>query len=211
MSEWKDISLGVFQEKLASKDPTPGGGSASAVALGQAAALTNMVVELTLGRDKWEDGWLAAENAKSVATNILGDYSFDLAKRDSDAFESVMGAFRMPRDSEEEVSKRKRKIIEATWEATLVPLETAKSALQLLSKLPELAKKGNANAVTDVGVASLLASAACKGALFNVEINLGSLPSDDEKVASVKNEVEEIRIASSDYSRDCIKSVRERI
>ncbi len=211
MSKWGEISLSEFQEKLSSKDPTPGGGSASAIALGQAAALTNMVAELTLGREKWETGWHAAENSKSVAANILGDSAFELAKNDSDAFDSVMSAFRLPKESEEEIKHRKMMIVEATWGATLVPLETAKIALELLSTLPNLATHGNSNAVTDVGVASLLASAACKGALFNVEINLGSLPSDDNRVIELRDEVESIRIKSSDYSRECIKSVRARI
>ena len=211
MSEWKNMSLGEFQEKLASKDPTPGGGSAAAIALGQAAALTEMVSKLTLGREKWEQGWVAAEKTKLVTTNILSGSAFELAKKDSEAFESVMSAYKLPRDSEDDKKHRRMKIDDATWSATLVPLETAEIAHELLSTLPALAKLGNSNAVTDVGVASLLASAACKGALFNVEINLESLPEDDIKVIEIKDKIEKIRLSASELSKECMKSVKERI
>ena len=211
MSEWKNMSLGDFQEKLASKDPTPGGGSASAIALGQAAALTSMVAELTLGREKWKDGWNAAENAKLVTTNILAGLAFELAMKDSNAFDAVMAAYKLPKETNEDKVTRSMKIVEATWIATLVPLDTAKIALELLKTLPELASKGNSNAVTDVGVASLLASAACKGALFNVEINIGSLPTDDEKVKQIVKQIEDIRLTASNISKNCMKYVKERI
>jgi len=211
MSEWKNMSLGEFQEKLASKDPTPGGGSAAAVALGQAAALTEMVSKLTLGREKWEQGWGAAEKTKLVTTNIISGSAFELAQKDSEAFESVMSAYKLPRDSEDDKKHRRMKIVDATWSATLVPLETAEIAHELLSTLPDLAKWGNSNAVTDVGVASLLASAACKGALFNVEINLESLPEDDVKVIAIKDKIEKIRLSASELSKECMKSVKERI
>ena len=80
------------------------------------------------------------------------------------------------KSNDDEISVRRTAIRSATLKATEKPFETAELALMLLKLLPELASKGNANAVSDVGVAGLLASAACKGALFNVDINLGSLP-----------------------------------
>ena len=172
--DWMEMSLRDFQSALASSSPTPGGGTASAVALGQAAALTCMVADLTIGNDKWQDGWKCAENAQSLAIKIFTEAG-KLAQDDSDSFDSVMESFKLPKSTEDEIQSRRTAIRNATLQAALVPYQTAELAYSLLAVLPELAKRGNANAVSDVGVASLLASAAAKGALFNVDINLQSL------------------------------------
>ena len=82
--KWMDMSLQQFQDALASNDPTPGGGTAAAVALGQASALTRMVVQLTLGKEKWQEGWKAAEAAEIVIGNVY-QRAGELAQLDSDA------------------------------------------------------------------------------------------------------------------------------
>lgn len=172
---WMDMTLREYQAALASSSPTPGGGTAAAIALGQASALSIMVCDLTLGREKWKEGWSHAESTQLLAIPML-NRSGELAQADSDAFDDVMASFRLPKESDDEKNARKNAIRDTTLRAAEVPFETAQHAMNLLVKLPSLAKYGNANAVTDVGVASLLASAAAKGALFNVEINLQSLP-----------------------------------
>ena len=172
---WMDMTLREYQAALASSSPTPGGGTAAAIALGQASALSIMVCDLTLGREKWKEGWSHAESTQLLAIPML-NRSGELAQADSDAFDNVMACFRLPKESDDEKNARKNAIRYTTLRAAEVPFETAQHAMNLLVKLPSLAKYGNANAVTDVGVASLLASAAAKGALFNVEINLQSLP-----------------------------------
>ena len=205
---WMEMTVRDFQAALASSSPTPGGGTASAIALGQASALTIMVCDLTIGKDKWKEGWTIAEEAMLCSVKIMSR-SGELADEDSDAFDSVMAAFKMPKDDEKSVQNRKEAIRMATLEATLKPYETAKLALELLSKLPELAAKGNGNAVSDVGVAGLLASAAFKGALFNVEINLGSLPDDD--AIEIRESIESIKEEGRNYSRRIMDSVRDRL
>ncbi|MBL6742915.1 MAG: cyclodeaminase/cyclohydrolase family protein [Candidatus Poseidonia sp.] len=172
---WMDMTLREYQAALASSSPTPGGGTAAAIALGQASALSIMVCDLTLGREKWKEGWSHAESTQLLAIPML-NRSGELAQADSDAFDDVVASFRLPKESDDEKNARKNAIRDTTLRAAEVPFETAQHAMNLLVKLPSLAKYGNANAVTDVGVASLLASAAAKGALFNVEINLQSLP-----------------------------------
>ena len=174
---WMEMSLKDFQAALASSSPTPGGGTAAAVALGQAAALSVMVCDLTLGSEKWSDGWEIAEEVQLLAIPLLHQ-SGVLAQQDSDAFDEVMASFKLPKSTEVEKSGRRKAIRDATLHAAQVPFETAQEASRLLNKLPLLATKGNANAVSDVGVAGLLASAAAKGAIFNVEINLDSLPEE---------------------------------
>lgn len=172
---WMDMTLREYQAALASSSPTPGGGTAAAIALGQASALSIMVCDLTLGREKWKEGWSHAESTQLLAIPML-NRSGELAQADSDAFDDVVASFRLPKESDDEKNARKNAIRDTTLRAAEVPFETAQHAMNLLVKLPSLAKYGNANAVSDVGVASLLASAAAKGALFNVEINLQSLP-----------------------------------
>ena len=206
--DWMEMSLRDFQSALASSSPTPGGGTASAIALGQAAALTCMVADLTIGNDKWQDGWASAENAQSVAIKIFTEAG-KLAKEDSDSFDSVMESFKLPKTTEEEIQSRRTAIRNATLKAALVPFQTAELAYSLLSVLPKLAKKGNANAVSDVGVASLLASAAAKGALFNVDINLGSLPA--EMVGDLAQKSQDLLEKSRILSKESLKQVRDRL
>ncbi len=202
---WADKSLKEFQDALASDAPTPGGGSAVGVALGQAAALSIMVCELTLSNEKYKDGWSISESIKEIATPLL-ILGLDLSLRDSEAFDEVVDSFRLPKDTEEEKLDRRLAIRKATLGAAEVPYQTALSALDLLKLLPGLAEKGNSNAVSDIGVAGLLASTALKGAVFNVQINLQSLP-DDYGVEMRKNLpslIEEGRL----YSRKCMDVVR---
>ncbi len=206
---WMEMTVRDFQASLASSSPTPGGGTAAAISLGQAAALTIMVCDLTIGRDKWEEGWDAANSALSCAVRIM-TRSGELAEEDSNAFDLVMSSYRLPKDSDEEIATRKESIQIATLGATKVPLETALLAKDLLTCLPDLARLGNANAVSDVGVAGLLASAACKGALFNVEINLNGLDSGHEydEIYDTKTVIlDESRI----LSKEIMDIVRSRI
>ena len=205
---WADLTLREFQSALASSSPTPGGGTASAVALGQAASLAIMVCDLTMGNEKWKGGWNIAEQIQTMAIPMMGR-SNELATEDSQAFDRVMEGFGLPKTTDEEKSERRGAIRNATLEAAIVPFETASLAMELLTSLPELAAMGNANAVTDVGVAGLLASAAAKGAVFNVEINLDSLP--EEMGKSIRKELPKLKEQTRIASRAVMDAVRDRM
>ncbi len=205
---WSDMSLREFQAALASSSPTPGGGTASAVALGQASSLAIMVCDLTLGKEKWQDGWAISKEIQAMAIPMMSR-SNALATEDSHAFDRVMEGFGLPKSTDDEKSQRRQAIRDATLEAARVPFETASLATTLLSALPELARKGNANAVTDVGVAGLLASAAAKGAIFNVEINLDSLP--NSMAESVRKALPGLKEQTRIASRSVMDAVRERM
>ena len=167
-----------------------------------------MVIELTLGKEKWQSGWIHAERAKIKVEEILVK-SGDLAVQDSDAFDLVMASFRMPKSSDDEKAIRREKIRQATLHAAEIPYNTACLSLDLLKLLDDLANYGNANAVSDVGVAGLLASAACKGALFNVDINLNSLPS--EYGQHMRESCPKILEECSVSAREIMQSVKKRI
>jgi formiminotetrahydrofolate cyclodeaminase len=166
-----DLTVRRLVERLATSDPVPGGGSAAALAGAMGAALVHMVVELSTGRaaaEEHEDA-LAEIGAEAAAaqSELLA-----LAERDAEAYEAVVRARRLPRESDEEQRARGDRLAAAMREATRVPLETTRVAAQVFGLAEMLAPIGTRNAISDVGVAALLASTAVRGAALNVEINL---------------------------------------
>jgi formiminotetrahydrofolate cyclodeaminase len=164
--------------RLASKAPTPGGGSAAALAGAMGAALVEMVGELTIGRTASQVDEAAVRGARSAAaarrTELL-----ELAELDASAYDAVVAARRLPRETDGERSDRAARVAEATREATRIPLKVAESAAEVLKLAERIAPLGNPNAVSDAGVAAQLASASVRGALLNVRINLPALGADD--------------------------------
>ena len=205
---WNSLTLDEFQSSLASKSATPGGGTASAVALGQSAALVAMVSRLTIGNEKWQDGWNHSQSALETASEVM-ESSNRLAIEDSQAFDEVMSAFKLPKTTEVETGLRKESIRKATLLAAEVPYNTASLAIKLLEIMEPLSKSCNANAVSDVGVACLLATAGCKGALFNVEINLNSLPAG--LGSDMRNNIEQINEQCRDLSKAIMHNVKSRL
>ena len=205
---WNSLTLDEFQSSLASKSATPGGGTASAVALGQSAALVAMVSRLTIGNEKWQDGWNHSQSALETASEVM-ESSNRLAIEDSQAFDEVMSAFKLPKTTEVETGLRKESIRKATLLAAEVPYNTASLAIKLLERMEPLSKSCNANAVSDIGVACLLATAGCKGALFNVEINLNSLPAD--LGSDMRNNIEQINEQCRELSKAIMHNVKSRL
>ena len=163
-----------FLDLLASSSPTPGGGSASALAGALAAGLTSMVCNLTIGKKKYEE---VSEELTRVlqSSEELRQRLTKLVEEDSEAFNRVMAAFRLPKETPQEKETRSRQIEEATKGAAKVPLEVMEEALRVLELSQVVAEKGNPNSISDAGVAALLAWSAVEGADLNVEINLSSL------------------------------------
>lgn len=205
---WAETTLQEFENAIKSSDPTPGGGTVAAVALGQAAALVTMVAELTLGSERWVDAHAEAAEARSVAADIMPRASY-LADADAAAFDAVVDAFKLPKSNEEEKDVRREAIRAATLGAAEVPFETAEHACALLPHVLAMAERGNSNAASDAGVASLMATAAAKGAVFNVIINLNSLPDTMgvEMRQALPAMEEEIRL----LGRRCMDAVRGRL
>lgn len=162
-----DQPLEEFLERLASADPTPGGGTASAVAGAVAAGLVAMVARLSAGKGADDAALARAVEAADAHRRAF----LDLAARDAEAFDGVMRAMRLPRGSDEEKRRRQAALQAALRGATDVPLEVASRGVEVLERAAEIAKSGNPNAVSDAGVAALLAHAAVHGALLNVQIN----------------------------------------
>ncbi len=174
-----DLTVSDLVARLATSDPVPGGGSASALAGAMAAALVEMVVALTAGRPVAEGHETELAQIATAASGLRAEL-LRLAQVDADAYAAVVAARRMPRDSELERAARQQRVATSVGEATRAPLEVMLRSAEALTLAESLAPIGNRNAASDVGVAGLLAAAAMRGAAMNVEINLPSLPEDDD-------------------------------
>ena len=167
-------SLDGFVGAVASSSPTPGGGSVAAHAGALGAALAQMVAGLTVGRKKYAavDAEMrdVALRAASLRATLSG-----LVERDAQSYTAVSEAYKLPKEPEEAAAKRTEAITRALVGASEVPLETARACTAVAELASVVAQKGNSNAVSDAGVAALLAEAACRGAAYNVRINVASM------------------------------------
>jgi len=172
-----ELTLDELLERLSSSAPIPGGGSAAAIAGAMAASLVAMVAALTVGRAEYAEAEPMARELGATAASVR-DELIELAQRDSEAYEAVVHARRLPRDSDEHRAARAASLADAVRLAAEVPLRTARVAVRAVELAAGIAPIGNRNAASDAGVAAQLASAAVRGAILNVRINLPYLPAD---------------------------------
>ncbi len=195
-------SVDGFVASVASSAPTPGGGSVAAHAGALGAALAQMVAGLTIGRKKYAavDAEMrdVALKAAALRANLAA-----LVERDAQSYTAVSNAYRMPKEPEEAAAKRTAAITIALIGASEVPLETARACTQVTELAVVVAHKGNSNAVSDAGVAALLAEAACKGAAYNVRINISAL--DDRSAGATL--IEEARRLVATASRNTAETI----
>ena len=166
------MEMKKFLEQLSSDRPTPGGGSASALAGATSASLVAMVAGLSSRRS--QAGRQEMEEMKKKALAVQKRL-FRAIDEDSKSFDAVMKAFRLPRNSERERLRRSKEIQKAYQKATLTPQLVCQHSLQLLGYSKTLIVKGNPNAISDAGVAAFLADAAMAGGLLNIGINLAAV------------------------------------
>jgi len=185
-----NLSVVDFLDETASNSPVPGGGSIAALSAAFSSALTQMVATLTLGKKGYEDVQEEAESVVKEAQRMKG-FFVEYIDKDSDAFNEVMNAFKLPKDTDERVEYRKKAIQEATKLAALVPLDIAREAYKIMDIAKFVVEKGNKNDVTDGAVATMLARTAVLSALYNVRINLSSIK-DKEFVEKIAREVDEL-------------------
>jgi len=166
----KDTSLELFLDDLASRKPTPSGGSAAAVMGAMGAALVSMVCNLTIGRTQYRD---FEEELKSVLTKAeeLRRDLIKMVEEDMQAFDAVMRAYRMPRLTKDETATRAQVIQTALKTATLVPMRCCRACGEVIILGRVVGDKGNRNVVSDAGVATVAAYAALRSAALNVFTN----------------------------------------
>jgi glutamate formiminotransferase/formiminotetrahydrofolate cyclodeaminase len=173
-----DLNLKEFMDETASESPAPGGGSVSAYIGALGVALGTMVANLSSHKRGWDDRWKEfsdwAEKGKSIQNILL-----QLADEDTEAFNGIIDAFALPKNSAEERHTRNIAIEEATKIATMVPFRVMETAYSGFGLIREMVEKGNPNSVTDAGVGALALCACIKGAFLNVRINAYGLSDKD--------------------------------
>lgn len=163
-----------FLDELASKAPTPGGGGAAAIMGAMGAALVSMFCHLTLGKKGYEavDGEMrqVLQRAEQLRAELAA-----MVKTDADAFDRVMSAYRLPKDTDAQKQVRSAAIQEALRSATDVPMACARCCAEVIRLSRDAAERGNRNVVSDAGVAVMGAYAGLKSAALNVYINTGRI------------------------------------
>lgn len=189
-------SLEKYVGDLAAKLPAPGGGSAAALVGSLAAALNSMVLNFTVGNEKFKanaESIVDEEEAKRVlaSSEKLRNELLNLVQEDVNVYSKVSGAYKMPRATDEEKNKRNEMIQVSLKEAVKVPLRTLEISIEVMRISEVLLKLGNPNLISDVGVAACLADATLKSSIINIEVNLSSIK-DKEFAAQMRKKVNEV-------------------
>ena len=169
-----DLTVKGFADETARESPAPGGGSVSAYMGAMGSALGTMVANLSSHKPGWDERWeefsIWAEQGMDIERELL-----HLVNEDTEAFNRIMNAFGMPKNTDEEKRLRSEAIQEATLDAAQVPLNTMRCSMRIFPLCKVMVEKGNPNSVSDAGVGALAARAAVWGAGLNVKINASSL------------------------------------
>lgn len=200
-----NLEIREFLERTASSAPVPGGGSIAALSAAASASLSEMVANLTIGRKGFE---AIEDEMKEIAKDAF-HYRGKLVQdidRDSDAFNDVVSAYKLPKGTEEDRRNRNRAIQEGLKNAALVPLGVARDAFKLMELAKKLVESANKTAVTDAAVAAIMARSAVLSALYNVKINLVSI-TDKAFVVDVTKQVEHMEKETGKREREILSAI----
>ena len=179
----KNNTIAKFLDELASEQPTPGGGGAAAIMGAVGAALVSMVANLTIGKKNYEAFDAELKEARAKAEALRAELTAAI-NEDVDAFNAVMGAYGLPRGTDEEKAARAAAIQAALKQATDAPLRAVKACHEVIKLSAVVADKGNINVISDAGVAVLAANAGLRSAALNVYINAKSIK--DREFAEIR-------------------------
>ena len=202
----KDLTLTEFLAQTASKEPLPGGGCTAALNAALAAALTEMVANLTIGREEFA---AVVDDMQKIARSAadLREKLQDEIDSDAQAYQAVLAAFKLPKNTEEKKKERSKAIQQAFKTAATVPLGVARETLKIMDLASRAIKDGNPNATSDGAVAVLAARAAALAAAYNVKINLGAIK-DTPFVDELTREIEEIERQATAKEREILAQVK---
>ncbi len=190
-----NMTVTDFTDELASNSPAPGGGSIAALSGALASALASMVGNLTVGKAKYKK---VNEEMKELSFKAqqLKEFFINIIDDDTNAFNEIMDAFKLPKNNDEEIALRDKAINEATKKATMIPFSVMEKIPELYELIETALNKGNQSALSDAGVAALNAKSAFYGAYYNVLINLKDLNNETfnkylrEKSLKLKEQVD---------------------
>jgi glutamate formiminotransferase/formiminotetrahydrofolate cyclodeaminase len=191
-----DMTVKAFIDEISVESPVPGGGSVAALCGALSSALSAMVANLTHGKKSYENVWDDAELVADKGQE-LKDFFIRAIDLDSESFDKVLEAMRLPKKTDEDKAARDEAIQTAQKGAVNVPMETLEKTIDALEIAEEIASIGNVNSVSDAGVAAQCARAAAIGAAYNVLINLDGIE-DEAFVSESKSKAEELRKSAED-------------
>lgn len=201
----RELSVKDFIYETASDSPAPGGGSISALSAASAAALIEMVTNLTIGKKGYEEVEAEMKEVQEKAAKLKEKF-VNYIDEDSDSFNKIMAAFKMPKDTDEQKKERTAKVQDAFKGASTTPFNVGKDAFELLELAQKVIEKGNSNAVTDGACAAMQARASVHGAFYNVKINLGSIK-DEVFVKEMTEKVKELESKVDQIEKDILAKV----
>ncbi|NJN97303.1 MAG: cyclodeaminase/cyclohydrolase family protein [Anaerolineales bacterium] len=198
-----------FLDDLASAAPTPGGGGAAALSGAMGAALVSMVCNLTIGKEKFARVESRLQEILRQSELLRGQLT-QMIEDDVAAFDTVMAAYRLPKNSDEEKAARTAAIQAASKKATLVPLAAARACAEVIDLCRPTAEMGNPNVVSDAGVAVLCAQTGLKAAALNVLINLGAIK-DEVFVAQHRAELDQLLAGHDTLANEVYELVKGKL
>ncbi len=202
----KDMGLKEFIDQTASDAPVPGGGSIAALSGAIAASLAEMVANLTIGKKKYVEVEALMIEQKNFLTEAREEL-LNLIDEDANAFDQVMQAFKLPKETEEDKASRRDAIQLSLKGAALAPLEIARKAYALMDYSEQVVINGNQNAVTDGMVSAMMARTAVLSAILNVRINLASIK-DEVFVDQLTGEIETLEWEARAKEDSILSSVK---
>jgi formiminotetrahydrofolate cyclodeaminase len=210
MNMYADQPLRFFLDKLCSKSPEPGGGSASALTGAIAASLSGMPAALTTCKKGYEAVWSEMDQIFERARQLKDDM-LDLLQRDTEAFDDASRAFKMPRNTDKEKKKRTEAIEAGLVKASEVPLGIMEKSLEVARLARQVLKKGNEMAITDGAISALFAESAAIGGMINARINFSWMKNEDyirkteHRLDEILDEIRDIKEEAISYTLEKLK------
>ncbi len=189
-----ELNLNEFNNEIDSSSPAPGGGSVSALASSIGVSLTRMVGHLTISKKKFRALDMETQNKFNTILDdflVMKSELISLVDKDTEAFNLIMKAFKLPKETEEDKKIRKAKILEGTIEAIKVPYIVARLSYNALQDMEFILKYGNKNTLSDIGVSTLMLYSGLEGAILNVKINIPGL-TDQDLIDQYQNSVSDM-------------------
>ncbi len=207
----KLVSMEIYKflDELASSSPAPGGGSVAALSGALGSALSSMVVNLTVGKEKYSNFQDKIRKTLKESEKLREELTY-LIDEDTNAFNDVIKAFKMPKETETQKKKRSDAIQKGYKKAAKIPFDTAKTCYEILGVAKTVAEIGNESSITDAAVSALMARAGVEGAYLNVRINLSSIK-DKQFVEKITSEIQVLEKNTNDSTLEILKIVEEKM
>ena len=203
------MKVNSFLSELASSSPAPGGGSVAALSGALGAALSSMVCNLTIGKEKYVNVQDEIKDVLKKSEQLRKELT-KLIDKDTEAFNDVMKAFKLPKETDKDKEIRSKAIQDGYKTAASVPLETAETCEKILDLAKIVAEKGNQSSITDAAISAIMAKAGVEGAILNVKINLGSIK-DEKFVKNIGIKLIEIQKNTNKKTEDILKIVNSKM